>query len=356
MPRRLQSRGELLFRETTPTWEVVRRLDVLPNGTPFAERSRTGDGLCCHMSTTSGPTFAPRLRLPKIRLAAQHCGGVAPSTVRSMTNSFVTADTRSRRLVVKHDAPSWVGRIGIASRGVIYLLLAYLAFDIARHGSAPTQTSTTGALQELEARAGGKLLLVLCADDRTRLLRSVAALRCCHWCERSREAPFVARCRDRLRGALCSSSGACCPSSASGGASSNPEPWVARVMGWSGGTVAIEVTGAALVTAGLSCARVRGLFHRYDKDLALARVASVATDDQGSGWPWGFGPWGPRRSVGCLSHRGRGDLQSGSAKSVDETLRALVHHPFGAVAIGVIALGLLAFGVFSFFDACLRRL
>jgi hypothetical protein len=72
-----------------------------------------------------------------------------------MTASFVTADTRSKRFVAKHDARGWVrtvGRIGIASRGVIYLLLAYLAFDIARHGSAPTQTSSTGALQELEAR------------------------------------------------------------------------------------------------------------------------------------------------------------------------------------------------------------
>ena len=44
------------------------------------------------------------------------------------------------------------------------------------------------------------------------------------------------------------------------------------------------------------------------------------------------------------------------AKSVDEALRTLVHHPFGAVAIGAIALGLLAFGLFSFFDARLRRL
>ena len=83
-----------------------------------------------------------------------------------MTSSFVTADTRSERFVAKHDARGWVrtvGRIGIASRGVIYLLLAYLAFDIARHGSAPTQTSSTGALQELEARTGGKLLLVVLA-------------------------------------------------------------------------------------------------------------------------------------------------------------------------------------------------
>jgi hypothetical protein len=43
------------------------------------------------------------------------------------------------------------------------------------------------------------------------------------------------------------------------------------------------------------------------------------------------------------------------AKSVDQTLRALVHHPFGALAIGAIAFGLLSFGIFSLFDARLRR-
>src|ERR1700726_860880 len=81
-----------------------------------------------------------------------------------MTTSF-TAEPRTAG-IAKPEEAGWlrtVGRIGIASRGVIYLLLAYLAFDIARHGSAPTQTSSTGALQELEARTGGKLLLVILA-------------------------------------------------------------------------------------------------------------------------------------------------------------------------------------------------
>ena len=81
-----------------------------------------------------------------------------------MTSSL-TSETPTGS-VGRHDERGWVrtvGRVGIASRGVIYLLLAYLAFDIARHGSAPTQTSSTGALQELEARTGGKLLLVILA-------------------------------------------------------------------------------------------------------------------------------------------------------------------------------------------------
>jgi hypothetical protein len=144
--------------------------------------------------------------------------------------------------------------------------------------------------------------------------------------------------------------------STSGGASSNPEPWVAKVMGWPDGTFAIEVAGAVLVGAGIALG-AWGLVHRYDKNLALERLS---------------GPW--RTAVRVLG--GFGDLARGSllalfgvylidaavtsnpsqAKSVDQTLRTLVHHSFGALAIGVIALGLATYGVYSFFDARLRRL
>ena len=127
-------------------------------------------------------------------------------------------------------------------------------------------------------------------------------------------------------------------------------------MGWSGGTVAIEVAGAVLVGGGIALA-AWGLLHRYDKHLALERLSR---------------PW--QKAVKVLG--GFGDLARGSllaligaylieaaatsdparAKSIDQTLRTLVHHPFGALAIGAIALGLLSFGIYSFFDARLRRL
>ena len=145
--------------------------------------------------------------------------------------------------------------------------------------------------------------------------------------------------------------------STGGGASSNPGPWVATVMRWSGGTVAVEVAGAVLLAAGMGLAGW-GLLRRDEKDLALERPVSR--------------PW--RTTVRVLG--GVGDLARGclialfgvylvaaavtgnpaQAKSVDQTLRSLVHHPFGALAIGAIALGLLSFGLFSFFDARLRRL
>ena len=275
-----------------------------------------------------------------------------------MTSSYVTADTRSERFVTKHEAPSWVrtvGRIGIASRGVIYLLLAYLAFDIARHGSAPTQTNSTGALQELEARTGGKLLLVILAIG----LGCYAAWRLFDVVTSANGAMrrVSSLAAGIIYGVLCLRAVELVAGhSASGGVSSNPQPWVAKIMGWPGGTVAIEVAGAALLAAGVGLA-VWGLFHRYDKSLAFERVSHR--------WQTAI------RILGGLGDLARGSLVAllgvyliaagvtsnpTQAKSVDQALRELVHHTFGAVAIGAIALGLLAFGVFSFFDARLRRL
>ena len=155
-----------------------------------------------------------------------------------MTTSL-TAETQTVGIDAQHDVRGWVrtaGRIGIASRGVIYLLLAYLAFDIARHGSAPAQTSSTGALRELEARTGGKLLLVVLAIGlgcyaAWRLFDAVTGA---SGAIRRISSLAVAM----IYGALCvRAAELVADHSTSGGASSNPEPWVAKVMGWSGGTV-----------------------------------------------------------------------------------------------------------------------
>jgi Domain of Unknown Function (DUF1206) len=271
--------------------------------------------------------------------------------------SSLTSETPAG-LIGLHDGRGWVctvGRVGIASRGVIYLLLAYLAFDIARHGSAPAQTSSTGALQELEARTGGVFLLVVLAiglgcyagwrlfdavTGRNGVIRRITSL-------------GVAV----IYGALCVRAvELVADHSASGGVSSNPEPWVAKIMGWSGGTLAIEVGGAVLVGAGITLG-AWGLLHRYDKSLALERMSR---------------PWQTAIKVlGGLGDLARGFLLAlfgvylieaavttnpSQAKSVDEALRGLVHHPFGALAIGAVALGLMSFGIYSFFDARLRRL
>jgi len=273
---------------------------------------------------------------------------------------MTTATTTDRpgRAVTDRVASSRIrtaGRVGIASRGIIYLLLGYLAFDIARHGSAPTQTTSTGALQELEARTGGRALLMvlgvgLACYAGWRFVTFVAgpggaAKRLSALAVGVIYAGLCVRAVELVAG-----------HQATGGATSNPEPWIARIMRWSGGTAAIEVGGAVLIGAGVGLA-AWGVFHRYEKSLAL--------EDLGHRWSTvvkvlgGFGDVARGALVvlvGVYCVEAAVTADPARAKSVDQALRALVHHAFGASAIAVIALGLLAFGVFSFFDARLRRL
>jgi hypothetical protein len=275
-----------------------------------------------------------------------------------MTSSIATAESPSKGVVDNHAARGWVhvvGRIGIASRGVIYLLLGYLAFDIARHGNSPTQTSSTGALQELEARSGGKLLLIALAFGLAcyavwRLFEAVtgaggAVRRGSSLAVGLIYGALFVRAVELVAG-----------HSASGGASNNPEPWVAKILNWSGGSAAIEVAGAVLVVAGVGLA-AWGFLHRYDKNLALEHVSRAwQTVVRVLGGIGDFARGCLIALVGVYLVSAGVTSNPARAKSVDQALRDLVHHPFGAVAIGTLALGLLSFGVFSFFDARLRRL
>ena len=263
----------------------------------------------------------------------------------------------------RHPAPStkrhgWVqamGRIGIGSRGVIYFILAYLAFDIARHGRAPAQATSTGALEEVGHRSGGSALLVVLAvglgcyaiwrlfdaavgnEGAVKRLGSLAiAIIYCG---------LLARAIELAAG-----------HQASGGTSANPQPLVVKVLGWPAGREIVGVGGAAFVGAGVGLG-LWGLLHRYSKSLALERVSR--------GWRRMI------RTLGALGDIARGFIlalvgayligtaasgNSSQAKGVDQALKALVHHPYGALLIGFVALGLLCFGGYSFFDAGLRRL
>ena len=141
-----------------------------------------------------------------------------------------------------------------------------------------------------------------------------------------------------------------------GGASANPEPFVVKVLRWPAGKEIVGAGGATLVIAGVALG-LWGVFHRYSKSLALERLSRS--------WQRTV------RTLGSLGDLARGFLlglvgaylivtaASGNpsqAKGIDQALKSLVHHPYGAVLIGAVALGLLCFGIYSFFDARLRRL
>ncbi len=247
-----------------------------------------------------------------------------------------------------------VGRAGLSARGVIYLILAYLALDIARHGSAPAQADSTGALEEVGHRTGGSALLVLLAVG----LGAYAIWRIFNAAV-SREGMLKRLGSVAIAviyfGLLVRAVELATGHQASGGASANPQPLVAKVMGWHGGQGIVGAGGAVLVIAGLGLA-VWGLLGRSSKSLRLEQVSR--------GWRRAV------RTLGAVGDVARGFLLAlvgaylmgtaasnnpSQAKGIDQALKALVHHGYGAILIGAVALGLLCFGLFSFCEARYRR-
>jgi hypothetical protein len=255
-----------------------------------------------------------------------------------------------------------VARVGLAARGVIYAVLAYLVLDIALHGNSPAQTSGQGALGEMARQPEGRALLVamvvgLAAYTAWRLLQAVtgqpgggqdhSALKRVGWLGSA--AIYGSLCAGAI-GLVLGSSGDASSST------SNPRPWAALVLGWPAGPELLGIGGAALVAAGIALA-VWGIAHDHDKELQLGRLMA--------GWRTTvsalFGVGNAARGflvvlVGGYLLDAAAASKATKAKSVDAALQSLAHHEFGAVLLGAIAFGLVCFGICSFFEARLRRL
>lgn len=252
----------------------------------------------------------------------------------------------------------WLARGGLCSRGLIYLLLAYLALDIALHGSAPAATSSEGALQEVAAQPGGRGLLValtagLAAYGLWRLAQAVTG----------KEKPAVTRSIAVRAGwlwiaglyiVLCVHAVVLTAGGSPGG--SRPQAWAARALGWPGGQVLLGAVGVGALAGGVALA-VWGIVHDYERQLQLGRLRPAwcravkvlgAAGDAARGFLVGM--------VGVYVLAAAADDRPSQVKTVDLALRSLAHHHDGAVLIGVVASGLLCFALYSLCEAALRQL
>lgn len=253
-----------------------------------------------------------------------------------------------------------VAHAGLGARGIIYLLLAYLAFDVAAHGASPTQTSGEGALQEVARQPAAPLLLTvlacgLAAYAAWRLVQAIAGR------SNPSEKPSLAKRLGWLAIAvayfsLCVQAVELIIRGSSASAGSNPRPWAATVLMWPGGQELLFVAALGLAIGGAVLA-IWGIAHNYDKDLALERL--------GRSRRWMV------RALGALGDLARGFLiilvgvylinaallrEPQKAQSVDSALKALAHRSYGPVLIGIVAGGLACYAAYSLCEARLGRL
>lgn len=248
-----------------------------------------------------------------------------------------------------------VVRLGLVAYGVVHLLVAWLAVQVAfgdLDGDGVGKADKTGALQSLSANAGGDVLLWLVA---------VGLGVCAVW--QLLEAATGDRTSRRLMnlgeavlfGYLSFSAGKLAAGSPASSTDQAQLGLVGSLLAQPWGKPVVVAIGVLVIVAGLFVVR-HGLTKRFaeEHDLTPAeppvrttvlRLGQVGYTALGSV----YGIAGALVVVAAVRSSPE------KATGLDVALKTLAAQPYGTLLLAVIAVGLAAFAVFTFFGARYRR-
>ncbi len=248
-------------------------------------------------------------------------------------------------------------RLGLAARGVLYIVIGILAFRVA-FGHYEDQASQNGALQEISSQPGGKVLVWIIAIG----LIGYALWRLLSAALGPVADPIATDAKQRIK-ALAEGVGygaiailaVKVATGSSSSSSGGGQKQTATVLSWPGGQFLVGL--AALVIIGV------GVFFVYDgwtadftKELKLgglspgARKAVIALGRFGriaQGVVFGI--------IGVLVMIAAVQYDPAKAKGLDGALKTLAGQPYGPWLLGIVAIGLLAYGLYGLAEAKLRR-
>jgi hypothetical protein len=252
--------------------------------------------------------------------------------------SLLTA-TRSR----SSSAETWAGRLGrfgLACRGFVYLMVAWLAVEILRAPRTnPAPADETGALHFLARQPIGRPLVTAVALGFVGLAiwQAVVALTNRRVAAIGKAIAYAGLCAIALAVVVGHEQG-------SGG---QPSDLTARTMRHAAGRLVVGAAGAALMV-GAAVLVVKAVRRNYDVAVDAERLppaaktlGSIGTTARGVA----FG------LVGWFLIQSAVTFDPAKAKSLDAALRTVASQPFGQVMLGAIAVGLAAFGCFSLIEA-----
>ncbi|MGV9265949.1 DUF1206 domain-containing protein [Kitasatospora sp. NPDC003701] len=269
---------------------------------------------------------------------------------RAARRGAAAGDTADRAL-------SGAGRAGFTARGVVYVLVGYLALRIA-FGKGSDEADREGALRTVADGPLGRVVLWLLVAGFAgmALWRAGAAV-----FGRGKDGKPGKRALNTGRavfyGAVCWGTAAF--ALGSGGRSSSDDTskdWTASALGLPGGRYLVAAAGLVLAGIGVGTA-VRALRHRFLDRLDTAamgprtRTAVTASGVAGNtarGVVFG--------AAGAFAVTAAVRFDPQRAKGLDDTLRSLATTPAGPWLLVLTAAGLLLFGAFSFASARWRRL
>ncbi|WNV74238.1 DUF1206 domain-containing protein [Geodermatophilus sp. DSM 44513] len=250
------------------------------------------------------------------------------------------------------DSLEHLARVGLVAYGVVHLVLAWLAVQLAWGGGDDDPADQSGAFAQLAEQPLGRPLLWLLAVG----LMALAA-----W-----QAAEVLRWRGRL-----SSSGEArkqavektgkavakavlyavlavlaVRAATGGGGSGGGQQQVGGVFGWPGGRWLVGLVGLAVVGVGAYLVH-KGLSRRFLEEIDLrdasARTTRLVTRLGQAGFPAKGVALGV---VGGLLVHAAVTFDPARAGGLDGALRTVLEAPFGQVLLTLVAVGIAAFGAY----------
>lgn len=270
----------------------------------------------------------------------------------AMTSTHVSATARR----ASGSAPAQAtARAGLAARGVIYILIGWVALMVAL-GRSSGEADQRGALQMLAGQPFGLVALWLLA---------AGFIAYALW--RLSEAAFGvtvdgsgsgARLKSLGRAVIYASLAVTTISVIEGARrsqSGQQQDWTARVMSHPGGRWAVGLLGLIVVIVGLIIAvqGVRRTFRKYLRtgDMSprtrqiVMRLGMIGTTARGLVFAL----------TGALVVEAAVRYRSATSGGLDTALRTVRDQPFGMFALIVVALGLATFGVYGLCEARWRK-
>jgi hypothetical protein len=274
--------------------------------------------------------------------------------VRAMTAPSQAAARAERSPVVRA-----LARVGLATIGLLHLLIGAIALAIAFGGGAGGesggsggggQADQAGALQALVSVPGGLFVVWACVVGLVvlALWQILVAVR----------APKAGtRLVELGKCVVYAALAVLAVTVALGGShdsSSSEKTLSARLLALPGGVFVLAAIGLAIVAGGVVFIR-NGVTHRFERDLRLPpnALAGVTTTLGRIGY---IAKGVALLLVGGLVVAAAVTYDPQKAAGLDGALKSLVELPFGPVLLGLIALGLIAYGVFWLVRAVAARL
>jgi hypothetical protein len=277
------------------------------------------------------------------------------------------AANRTARTAASSRWMTILARLGYAAKGVVYLIIGWLALQLAI-GAGGKTTDQRGALQIIAEQPFGKFLLILVG---------IGLVGFAIWCllqawfdtegKGSDIKGIIARLGYAVTGVayavlafgafhLVTGMGtSSATSNTTKSTTASTQDVTAQLLNHSWGVALVVILG--LIVIGVACYMfAKAYTARFQRRLLLTGLTAQLRGVVIFLGRFGYAALGVVLSIiGIFLIVAAVQHNPHEAKGLDAALQTLIQQPFGPVLLGIVALGLVAYGVYSFVEARYRR-